>query len=114
MPGSELEVRVVLVTAPDEKTAADLARCLVGERLAACVNVVPGVRSIYRWQGAVEEAAEILLVIKTRADRCPALRSRVRELHPYDVPEVLELPASGGSPAYLDWVRAESAEEPAR
>ena len=109
MPESEAEVRVVLVTAPDAETAAEVARSLVGERLAACVNVVPGVRSIYRWEGSVEEAAEVLLVIKTRADRCAALASRVRDLHPYDVPEVLELPAVGGSQAYLDWVRTESA-----
>ena len=109
MSESEAEVRVVLVTAPDADAAAGLARSLVEERLAACVNVVPTVRSIYRWEGAVEEAAEVLLVIKTRADRCPALASRVRDLHPYDVPEVLELTAVGGSAAYLDWVRTESA-----
>jgi periplasmic divalent cation tolerance protein len=109
MPRSESELRVVLVTAPDAETAAGVARSLVGERLAACVNVVSGVRSIYRWEGRVEEAAEVMLVIKTRADRCPALCARVRDLHPYDVPEVLELPAVGGSEAYLDWVRTESA-----
>jgi len=100
---------VVLATAPDADSAASLARALVGERLAACVNLVPGVRSIYRWQGQVEDAAEVLLVIKTRADRCGALASRLRELHPYELPEVLELSAVGGSAAYLDWVRTESA-----
>ena len=99
---------MVLVTAPDADTAARLARSLVDERLAACVNLVPGVRSIYRWEGQVEEAGEVLLVAKTRADRAAALASRVRDLHPYDVPEVLELPAVGGSAAYLDWVRMES------
>lgn len=108
MPRSESEVRVVLVTAPDAEVAEGVARALVAERLAACVNVVPGVRSIYRWEGAIEDAAEVLLVIKTRADRCPKLADRVRELHPYDVPEVVELPAVGGSRAYLDWVRAEA------
>jgi periplasmic divalent cation tolerance protein len=102
------DVRVVLVTAPDAATAEVLARALVEERLAACVNVVPGVRSIYRWQGRVEEAAELLLVAKTRADRGAALAARVRELHPYELPEVLELPALGGSEAYLEWVREES------
>lgn len=100
---------MVLATAPDADSAASLARALVGERLAACVNLVPGVRSIYRWQGQVEDAAEVLLVIKTRADRCGALASRLRELHPYELPEVLELSAVGGSAAYLDWVRTESA-----
>ena len=102
-------VQVVLLTAPDAACAERLARALVEERLAACVNVVPGVRSFYRWQGAVEAAAELLLVAKTRADRAEALAARVKELHPYELPEVLTLPAAGGSAAYLDWVRTESA-----
>lgn len=106
MPGED--VRVVLVTAPDTDTARALGRVLVEERLAACVNMVPGVRSIYHWKGAVEEDPEVLLVIKTGAQRCEALAARVKELHPYDLPEVLELPVAGGSTAYLDWVRAES------
>jgi periplasmic divalent cation tolerance protein len=105
----ETGVRVVLVTVPDVDTGLGLARMLVGERLAACVNVLPGVRSIYRWQGEVQEDAEALLVLKTRADRAAALAARVRDLHPYDVPEVIELAAAGGSEAYLDWVIAESA-----
>lgn len=109
MARSEQELRVVLATAPDADTGAALARVLVEERLAACVNLLPGVRSIYRWEGQVEDASEVLLLIKTRADRCEALASRVRELHPYDVPEVLELPAVGGSDPYLEWVRTESA-----
>ena len=102
------DVRVVLLTAPDAATAETLARTLVEERLAACVNVVPGVRSVYRWQGRVEEAVELLLVAKTRADRGAALAARVRELHPYALPEVLELPVLGGSEAYLGRVREES------
>ena len=101
-------VEVVLLTAPDSEVAARLARVLVGEGLAACVNVVPGVRSIYRWQGALQEDAEVLLVLKTRVERCAALAARVKDLHPYALPEVLELPATGGSEAYLDWVRTES------
>jgi periplasmic divalent cation tolerance protein len=72
------------------------------------VNAVPGVRSVYRWEGRVEEAGEILLVVKTRADRSAALAARVRELHPYALPEILELGAAGGSPDYLEWVRKES------
>jgi periplasmic divalent cation tolerance protein len=100
-------VQVVLVTAPQD-AAHELARTLVGERLAACINVVPGVRSIYRWQGAVEEDDEVLLVAKTRSDRVDALTQRVRELHPYDLPETLALPAVGGSAAYLEWVGAET------
>jgi len=106
--GSASDVRVVLVTAPDPATAERLARTLVEERLAACVNVVPAIRSIYRWEGRVEEADELLLLAKTRADRGAALAARVRELHPYALPEVLELPALGGSEAYLGWVREES------
>jgi periplasmic divalent cation tolerance protein len=109
MRSTEPDVRVVLITAPDAETAARLARSLVEERLAACVNVVPEIRSFYRWEGAVHDDAEILLVVKTRADRAGELAARVVELHPYDVPEVLELPAAGGSAAYLGWVRSESA-----
>lgn len=101
-------VQVVLVTAPDADTAARLGRALVEERLAACVNLVPGVRSIYRWEGELHDDAEVLLLVKTRPDRLQALAARVKELHPYALPEVLALPASGGSPAYLDWLRTES------
>jgi periplasmic divalent cation tolerance protein len=105
----EAEVRVVLTTAPDRDTAARLARVLVEERLAACVNLVPGVRSVYRWQGRVEEADEILLVVKTRADRADALARRVSDLHPYELPELLTLGPAGGSDAYLRWVMGEAA-----
>jgi periplasmic divalent cation tolerance protein len=104
-PGAS--VRVVLVTAP-ESAAVELARALVGERLAACVNLVPGIRSIYRWNGEVTEDEEVLLVAKTRSDRVDALSQRVRELHPYELPETLALPAVGGSAAYLAWIGAES------
>jgi periplasmic divalent cation tolerance protein len=105
---SGTEVRVVLVTAPDAACGEELARALVEERLAACVNLLPGVRSFYRWQGQVQGDDEVLLVVKTRADRGAALAARVKELHPYDLPEVLELPSTGGSEAYLDWVRTET------
>ena len=108
MANTEAEVRVVLVTAPDAEVGERLARALVEERLAACVNLVPGVQSIYRWEGSVRSDSEVLLVVKTTADRTAALAARVEALHPYDVPEVLELPIAGGSPAYLDWVRTES------
>ena len=109
MSPSEPEVQVVLVTAPDSEVAVKLARALVEAGLAACVNVVEGVRSIYRWEGEVRDEREVLLVIKTRRERSDELAARVRELHPYDVPEVLALPVVGGSRPYLDWVRAESA-----
>jgi periplasmic divalent cation tolerance protein len=103
------EVELALVTAPDTATAERIARALVEERLAACVNLVPGLRSLYRWQGSVEDAAEVLLVVKTCSDRLPALTERVLALHPYDVPELLRIPVRGGSEAYLGWLRAESA-----
>lgn len=101
------DVAVVLVTCPDEATAGSIARTLVEERLAACVNVTAEVRSIYRWRGSVEEAREHLLVIKARADRLDDLATRIVELHPYDVPEVLALPVDRGLAPYLDWLRTE-------
>jgi periplasmic divalent cation tolerance protein len=98
---------VVLVTTPTAERAADLARTLVEERLAACGNVIPGMRSIYRWQGKVEHEPEALLVLKTTRARFDALRDRVLALHPYDVPEVLALPVEAGSAAYLAWLAAQ-------
>ena len=97
----------VLVTTPTAERAAELARALVEERLAACGNVIPGLRSIYRWQGKVEDEAEALLVLKTTRARFDALRDRVLALHPYDVPEVLALPVEAGSAAYLAWLAAQ-------
>jgi periplasmic divalent cation tolerance protein len=105
---TDADLRVALSTAPDEDVAARNARALVDERLAACANLVPSVRSIYRWKGAIEDAREVLLVIKTRADRVDALAERLRALHPYDVPELVVLPLVGGLAPYLDWVRAEA------
>jgi periplasmic divalent cation tolerance protein len=95
---------VVLVTAPTAEQAAELARTLVEERLAACGNVVPGLRSIYRWEGKVQDDAEALLLLKTTRARFDALRARVLALHPYDVPEVLAVPVEAGSAPYLAWI----------
>ena len=103
-------VLVVFVTAPDSEVARRIASRLVEERLAACGNVLPGITSVFRWEGAVQDEPEVLLVLKTSAGSLPRLEERVRELHPYDLPEVLALSAVGGSAAYLDWVR-ESVEE---
>ncbi len=95
---------VVLVTTPSVDAALELGRTLVDERLAACVNVLPGVTSVFRWEGKREEAAEALLIIKTGRERYPALERRVLELHSYSVPEVLALPVEAGAPAYVRWV----------
>lgn len=101
MPAST--VAIVLTTLSADADAAALARTLVDERLAACVNVLPVMTSIYRWQGNVEQDREQQIVIKTMSDRVAALQARLRELHPYELPEFLVLDA-GGSEAYLAWV----------
>ncbi len=98
------EFIVVFVTAGSTAEGERLARALVEERLAACVNRIAAVQSVYRWEGKVEESTEELLVIKTRADRFAALEKRVRELHSYSVPEVIALPIMNGSEAYLKWL----------
>jgi len=103
------DVLVVLVTAPGPEEAARLARALVEERLAACGNVLPGLRSIYRWEGEVREEGEALLLLKTTRARFAALRDRILALHPYEVPEVLALPVEAGAERYLGWVGAETA-----
>ena len=102
-------VRIVLSTAPDEETAAKIARALVEERLCACVNVLPKVRSIYRWEGKVEDASEVLCVVKTVAEKVAPLLARIGELHPYKVPEGVVLPVESGLPDYLAWVVDETA-----
>jgi periplasmic divalent cation tolerance protein len=99
---------VVLVTAGSRKTADTIARALVAERLAACVNVLPAVRSIYRWRGRVADDAECLLLIKSRRSRFAALAARVHALHPYEVPEVVALEIVEGSAPYLRWLFGET------
>ena len=100
---------VALSTVGSAEDAERLARALVERRLAACVNVVPGVVSHYRWRGALQRDAEHLLVIKTRAGRLGALRAAFSELHPYELPELVALGIAGGSDAYLRWLDAETA-----
>ena len=95
---------IVLSTCPDAASAESLGRALVGESLAACVNVVPGLRSIYRWNDTVQAEAEALMIIKTTVARFAALRERLVALHPYEVPEVVALPVADGHHAYLEWV----------
>ncbi|UTH75473.1 divalent-cation tolerance protein CutA [Chromobacterium sp. IIBBL 290-4] len=95
---------LVISNAPDADSAARLAEALVAERLAACVNILAPCRSVYRWQGRVEQAEEVPLLIKTTEGVYPALEARLTALHPYDVPEIVALPLSRGLPAYLRWV----------
>ena len=97
------ELLVVLCTVPDEVAAEKLARGLVEERLAACVNAIPGVKSFYRWQGRIEAQGEIQLLIKTHPDRFDDLAAWLEESHPYDVPEIIALPAERVSDSYLAW-----------
>ncbi len=103
---------VILTSLPLDADAEAFARALVFERLAACVNLLPAMESIYRWEGAISEDRERQVVIKTSADRVPALRGRLRELHPYDVPEFIVLPIVDGSDAYLRWVGDSTAASP--
>lgn len=95
---------LALCAVPDRDTGQRLARALVEERLAACVNLVPGIASVYRWQGTVEESTECLLLIKTRAALFAALRDRIVALHPYELPEVIGVPVKAGLSAYLNWI----------
>jgi periplasmic divalent cation tolerance protein len=102
------DIRIVYVTCPDPETGEAIAGRLVEERLAACVNVVPGLRSVYRWRGEIEIDDEVLLLIKTAAARFEALCRRVRELHPDEVPEIVAVPVAEGLDDYLQWVRDET------
>lgn len=99
---------LILCTCPDADSAGRIARTLVEERLAACVNHVPGVVSIYRWQDEIHEDNEVLLLIKTRRERFELLRARIVELHPYDVPEVIAFDIAAGHAPYLEWLRTET------
>jgi len=99
---------LALSTCPDPDVAVRIARTLVEERLVACANLVPGLRSIYQWQGAVQEEAEVLLLMKTRRELLGPLKARMAALHPYEVPELVSVPIEDGLPAYLAWVRAET------
>jgi periplasmic divalent cation tolerance protein len=112
MPASE--ARLVLVTAGTKRQARAIARRLVDELLAACVNIVGPIRSVYRWRDAVEEEAEFLLLIKTRASLLSRVERRVIELHSYEIPDVLVLSPSGGSAAYLGWLLESTASKPLR
>lgn len=104
-PQASPEARIVLTTVASPEEARRLARTLVEERLAACVTLIPGVESIYRWEGQVETSAETLLLLKTGAGQLEALEARLHALHSYQTPEFLVLPIESGSSSYLDWLR---------
>jgi periplasmic divalent cation tolerance protein len=103
---TETGIVLVTVTAPAHDVAERIVTTMVEERLAACGSIVPGVTSIYRWEGAVQRDSEVQILFKTTRAVLPRLVSRVAELHPYDVPEVLALPVTAGLAAYTDWVAA--------
>ena len=96
---------IVLITAPDEDEAAGIPKALVQGRLAACANILRNIRSIYTWQGKIEDDSEVLMIVKTRKNLFNDLSSKVRELHSYDVPEIIALPIIEGSEDYLNWIR---------
>ncbi|MGE5047941.1 MAG: divalent-cation tolerance protein CutA [Deltaproteobacteria bacterium] len=102
------DAMLVLTTLPSAEAAAELAKALVGEKLAACANLLPAVRSIYRWQGRVQDESEVLVLFKTRQEHFERLKARLLELHPYEIPEVLAVPVEQGYQAYLDWLGQET------
>ncbi|MBL8431293.1 MAG: divalent-cation tolerance protein CutA [Dechloromonas sp.] len=103
-----MDTMLVLTNCPDEEAANAIALAVVEARLAACVNILPRVQSIYRWQGRIESATEIPLLIKSTAASYPALEQAIRTLHPYEIPEIVALPITAGLPAYLNWVAEET------
>jgi len=100
-----MEAVVVYITAPSEEEGAKIAKALVEERLAGCVNIVPGIRSIYSWQGQIEDETEVLLIVKTRLKLFNTLKAKVLELHSYSVPEIIALPIVDGSEEYIKWLK---------
>jgi periplasmic divalent cation tolerance protein len=105
------ETILVLTNVPDNAVAKTLAEAMVEQRLAACVNILPVVQSVYRWQGVIEQASEITLMIKTTRARYAELEQLIQHLHPYDVPEVIAIPVSAGLPSYLQWIESETSKE---
>ncbi|WP_153161822.1 divalent-cation tolerance protein CutA [Zoogloea sp. 1C4] len=105
------ETLLVLTNLPDADSAKQVARQLVEQRLAACVNILPACTSVYRWNDAVESATEVPVLIKTTLARYPALQAALTEVHPYELPEIIAVPLHEGLPAYLAWVGAETTEQ---
>jgi len=102
---------LVLSSCPDAASAQALTTALLAERLAACVNGLPGAKSMYRWQNQVERDDEVLLLIKTRAALYPRLEALIKDMHPYELPEIIAVPIGMGSAEYLAWIDAETADE---
>ena len=100
----EYDALVVYCTCPDHEAALKLANSLVDEALAACINILPGLTSIYRWEGERKTGTEELLMIKTTRERYPSLEARIEALHPYELPEIIAVPIKTGLPAYLNWI----------
>jgi len=100
----ENEYIVVFVTVPDENVAKSVADAVLKNRLAACVNIASGLRSLYWWKGEIQDDSELLLIMKTRSDKFDALSAAVRAAHTYEVPEIIAMPITAGNPAYLDWI----------
>ncbi len=95
---------VVMSTMPTETVASEIARAVVSERLAACANIIPAMRSIYLWKGDIHDDPECLALFKTSSDRLQSLIERIRSIHPYDVPEIIALPIDSGHPGYFSWI----------
>lgn len=104
----EDDVLVVLTNVPNLTVAKTVSRYLVGQGMAACVNIQPGVKSYYRWEGVIRQANEVTLVVKTTRERYHDVEAAIKALSPYDLPEIIALPVGQGLPAYLEWVRAET------
>lgn len=103
-----MDVILIITNLPDKASAEMLAQRLIAERLAACVNMLAACTSVYHWQGNVETAQEIPVLIKTTRQHYEAIEQTIREVHPYELPEIISVPLAGGLPAYLDWVAAET------
>ncbi len=101
-----MDYQLILCTCPDRATAEQIAAKLIGDRLAACVNILPAVNSVYLWQGEVETAEEHLLIIKTRKDQYPQIEQQITALHPYELPEIIAVSIAQGLPDYLKWIDA--------
>ncbi|MGQ0525655.1 MAG: divalent-cation tolerance protein CutA [Betaproteobacteria bacterium] len=108
MPRKTTDTLMVFTNLPDRASAAQLARTLVEKRLAACVNVLGEIASVYRWKGEIVSETEVAVLIKTRSAAYAALEACIKALHPYDIPEIVAVPVAGGLPAYLEWVMHET------